>query len=269
LRPWNKPWKLCSNYFRNNCQKSQNLLKNNTFNGHKEAARPLQKIFRAVPPSYDRINRLLTFGIDEYWRKLAARRLLSDNPAKVLDLCTGTGDLAMHLRKRATPETTVLALDFSESMLDFARKKAARRKLNGISFIHGDVADMPFEDESLDAIGIAFAFRNLTYKNPDRDLFFREILRVLRPGAPLVAVDTSQPGNPLMRKLFHIYMKHITGPAGGLLSGHRSAYRYLAHSAIDYYTAPDLQKIILEAGFKSAEYTHFLNGITALWECRK
>jgi len=250
-------------------QKSQNLLKNNTFNRHKEAARPLQKIFRAVPPSYDRINRLLTFGIDEYWRKKAARRLLSDNPAKVLDLCTGTGDLAMHLRKRAKPETRVLALDFSESMLDFAQKKAARRKLNGISFIHGDVADMPFENESLDAIGIAFAFRNLTYKNPDRDLFFKEILRVLRPGAPLVAVDTSQPENPLMRKLFHIYMKHITGPAGGLLSGHRSAYRYLAHSAIDYYTAPDLQKIILEAGFKSAEYTHFLNGITALWECRK
>ncbi len=244
-------------------------MKNNDIHKAEKAARPLQKIFQAVPPSYDRINRLLTFGIDEYWRKKAAGRLLSENPARVLDLCTGTGDLAVHLKKRALPETSVLALDFSESMLEFAKKKAARRKINDIAFIHGDAADMPFEDESLDAIGIAFAFRNLTYKNPDRARFLKEILRVLRPGAPLIAVDTSQPESPFMRRLFHTYMKYITGPAGGLLSGHRTAYRYLAHSAIDYYTAPELKEILLDAGFQSAEYTHFLNGITALWECRK
>ncbi|MFP4690469.1 MAG: ubiquinone/menaquinone biosynthesis methyltransferase [Bacteroidales bacterium] len=245
-------------------------MKSNAIHRKEEkAARPLQKMFQAVPPSYDRINRLLTFGIDEYWRKKAAKRLLSGNPARVLDLCTGTGDLALHLRKKAKPETTVLALDFSEPMLDFARSKASGQKLNDIEFIHGDAANMPFDDNSLDGIGIAFAFRNLTYKNPDRARFLNEILRVLRPGAPLIAVDTSQPDSPLIRKLLHAYMKYITGPVGGRLSGHRSAYRYLAHSAIDYYTAPDLKRIILEAGFKSADYIHFLTGVTALWECRK
>ena len=244
-------------------------MKNTSSSKQKEAARPLQKIFRAVPPSYDRINRLLTLGIDEYWRKKAAGRLLSDNPSRVLDLCTGTGDLALHLRKKAGSETRVLALDFSESMLDFAQKKAIRRKLNDIEFIFGDAADMPFENESFDGVGIAFAFRNLTYKNPDRDRFFSEILRVLRPGAPLIAVDTSQPEIRLVRTLYHTYMRYVTGPAGGFLSGHRAAYRYLAHSAIDYYTAPELQEIILDAGFRTAKYTHFLSGITALWECRK
>ncbi len=244
-------------------------MKNTSSSKQKEAARPLQKIFRAVPPSYDRINRLLTLGIDEYWRKKAAGRLLSDNPSRVLDLCTGTGDLALHLRKKAGSETRVLALDFSESMLDFAQKKAIRRKLNDIEFIFGDAADMPFENESFDGVGIAFAFRNLTYQNPDRDKFLSEILRVLRPGAPLIAIDTSQPENSLIRGLYHTYMKYITGPLGGYLSGHRSAYRYLAHSAIGYYTAPELKEILLDAGFRTASYTYFLTGVTALWECRK
>ncbi|MFO7874388.1 MAG: ubiquinone/menaquinone biosynthesis methyltransferase [Bacteroidales bacterium] len=231
--------------------------------------RPLQHFFQAVPPSYDRINRLLTFRMDEYWRQQAAGRLMQGDNTRMLDLCTGTGDLAIHLQKKAKADTEIYALDYSEPMLERARRKAARLPDQNIRFISGDAANMPFEDGFFDAVGIAFAFRNLTYKNPDSDIFLGEILRVLRPGGQFVAVETSQPGNPLIRSIFHAYMRFITGPAGGWLSGQQAAYKYLAHSAVQYYTAPQLQKVLLDAGFSRVSYQLFFNGIAALWDCRK
>ncbi len=231
--------------------------------------RPLQNFFQAVPPSYDRINRLLTFRMDEYWRQKAAGRLMQGDNKRMLDLCTGTGDLAMHLQKRAKTDTEIYALDYSEPMLERARRKAARLHNQNIRFIPGDAANMPFEDGFFDAVGIAFAFRNLTYKNPDSDIFLGEILRVLRPGGQFVAVETSQPGNPLIRSIFHAYMRYITGPAGGWLSGQKPAYKYLAHSAVHYYTAPQLQKVLLDAGFSQVSYHPFFNGVAVLWDCRK
>ena len=232
-------------------------------------ARPLQKMFLAVPPSYDFLNRLLTLRMDEYWRRRAARLIVKGNPSKVLDLCTGTGDLALHIRKRSGRQTEVLALDYSAPMLDIAKEKASKKRIKDVQFIQGDAAEMPFEDGSLDAIGIAFAFRNLTFKNPDRDRFLAEIMRVLSPGGRFVAVETSQPTNAVMRFLFRTYMRIITKPIGGLLSGHRGAYHYLAHSAINYYQAPELKQILLTAGFSEVNYQHLLGGVAALWECRK
>ncbi len=236
---------------------------------HHTASRPLQKMFMAVPPSYDRLNRLLTLRIDELWRSKAAKSVLSNSPAKVLDLCTGTGDLALRLRKYASPQTQISALDYSAPMLAVAKDKASKRKREAIDFRQGDAASMPFDDGFFDAVGIAFAFRNLTYKNPDREVFLKEILRVLRPNGKFVAVETSQPGNKGLRKLFHLYMRWVTQPIGGLLSGHQGAYRYLAHSAIDYYHPRELKQILLDAGFSSVNYTPLAGGMAALWECRK
>jgi len=233
------------------------------------SSRPLQKMFMAVPPSYDRLNRLLTLRIDEYWRSRAANALLSDSPAKVLDLCTGTGDLALRLRKNAPQQTQISALDYSAPMLAVAGEKARKRNLQDIDFKQGDAAAMPYADESFDAVGIAFAFRNLTYKNPDRDAFLKEILRVLQPGGKFVAVETSQPRNKGLRKLYHLYMRWITRPIGGMFSGHRGAYRYLAHSAIDYYHPRELKQILLDAGFSSVNYTPLAGGMAAVWECRR
>ncbi len=233
-----------------------------------EAQRPLQKMFMAVPPSYDLLNRLLTLRLDEYWRKKAARLILSDRPGKVLDLCTGTADLALHLRRLSEPDAKVYALDYSMPMLNIARNKAEKRPHGHIEFVQGDASDMPFDDNYFDAAGIAFAFRNLTWKNPDTDKFLSEILRVIKPGGRFVAVETSQPKSGLVRVLYHTYMRSITVPIGGLISGHRGAYHYLAHSAIHYYAAPELKKILLAAGFSSVNYRLLLNGIAAIWDCR-
>ncbi len=230
-------------------------------------------MFMEVPPSYDLVNRLLTFRMDQVWRAGAVRSLLKTDDAgkkdghRILDLCTGTGDLAIRLAARKKRADSVTALDFSKPMLELAKKKADSRGLKDIEFVHGDAASMPFEDSFFDAVGIAFALRNLTYKNPDRDRFLSEITRVLKPGGKFVAVETSQPENIFLRKAFHLYMRYFTAPAGSLLSGHRGAYRYLAYSAADYYNAARLKEILLSAGFSKVNYKLLFNGIAARWEC--
>lgn len=226
-------------------------------------------MFMAVPPSYDFLNRLLTFRFDELWRRHAAEVILSGCPSKVLDLCTGTGDLALRLRKMAPAPVTVTALDYSPPMLDVARIKSRKRRLGNIEFVQGDVAALPFKAESFDAIGIAFAFRNLTFKNPDTAIFLSEIFRVLHPGGRFVIVETTQPVNRIWRSLVHFYLKHVTVPLGAMISGHRGAYHYLAHSAINYYHADELKALLLNSGFSKVTYRLFLGGVAGLWVCEK
>jgi len=202
--------------------------------------RPLQKMFMEVPPSYDMLNRLLTFRFDKLWRKRGAREILKDNPERVLDLCCGTGDLALQLKAIAPCTTEILGLDYSEPMLEYARKKALKRGLPGVVFHFGDAAAMPYLDNYFDVVGIAFAFRNLSYRNKDLDKFLAEILRVLSPGGKLVIIETSQPKNQVLRKLFHAYLTHIASRVGGWFSGYHGAYKYLAHSARNYYNEKEI-----------------------------
>jgi len=231
--------------------------------------RPLQKMFMEVPPFYDLMNRLLTLRLDSAWRRRAAIQCLENNPERILDLCCGTGDLSMELKSLAPCTTEVAALDYSGPMLDLARKKALKRKLPGIIFQLADASAMPFPDRYFDSVGIAFAFRNLSYRNPDRDQFLAEIFRVLRPGGRFVIVETSQPENNIFRKLFHFYMKHIAAPVGGLLSGHRSAYRYLAHSAVNYYKKEELHDLLCWAGFSKVESRAYMGGIAGIFIATK
>jgi len=221
-------------------------------------------MFSGVSSSYDIINRLLSFGFDQIWRKRAAHECLKHAQERVLDLCCGTGDLAIRLSKKASPEITVFALDFSEGMLETAKKKAGKRNLNNIDFYHADAAVMPFPDGFFDSIGIAFAFRNLTYHNPDRSKFLREIHRVLKPGGRFVIIETSQPDNKLIRKLFHIYLEVIVPAIGGLISGKYGAYKYLGHSASNYYHNKDIKDLLLNAGFNYVEQKPFFSGTLSL-----
>ena len=156
---------------------------------YKKKWRPLERMFNEVPGRYDLLNGIITWGQDERWRKRAAKECLSGHPEAVLDLCTGTGDLALQMAKQPIGNVRIQALDYSEPMLEVARKKAMKRGIRNIGFIHGDAANLPFESGSIDSIGIAFAFRNLTYKNPDRDKFLSEIQRVLKNRGKFVIVE--------------------------------------------------------------------------------
>jgi demethylmenaquinone methyltransferase / 2-methoxy-6-polyprenyl-1,4-benzoquinol methylase len=234
-----------------------------------DSARPLHKMFTRVPPSYDFLNRLLTFRLDESWRKHTVKACLANNPENVLDLCTGTGDLALKLKKYAGKNIKITALDYSRPMLQEAKRKAVKRKIEGIEFIRGDAASMPFPDSHFDSIGIAFAFRNLTYHNPDKDIFLGEIIRVLKPGGHLVIIETSQPENRILRFLFHFYLRFIAVPIGGLISGQYGAYKYLAHSARTYFNSEELGNILIHAGFKSVQCKPKLGGISTLYLAEK
>lgn len=226
-------------------------------------------MFTEVPPSYDLLNRLLTLRFDQAWRKKAAKACLENSPARVMDLCCGTGDLAISLGRSAPEGTLITALDYSVPMLELARKKATGKKLNDIEFIHGDAAAMPFPNNYFDSVGIAFAFRNLTYHNPDSEKFLAEILRVTKPGGRLVIIETSQPPSNMLRKLFHFYLRYVTAPVGGMFSGHYGAYKYLAHSAIHYFSRQELAELLLNAGFARVDSTPLMGGIAGIFTAVK
>ncbi len=210
-------------------------------------------MFTAVPPRYDLINRIITLGMDEIWRRQAAMECLSSHPARILDVCCGTGDLALRLARMS--DAQVLALDYSQPMLDIARAKAARLpRGKPVSFIYGDVAELPFPDGDFDCAGISFAFRNLTYKNPMTGRYLAEIFRVLKPGGRFVIVESSQPASRLIRLKFRLYLRWFVYPVGYLLSGNRGAYHYLAESASHFYTPDEVQRLLRGAGFASVKY---------------
>ncbi len=237
--------------------------------GEKKQYRPLQKMFMEVPGKYDKLNRMLTWRFDESWRKQAVKEILLDNPGNVLDLCTGTGDLIIGIAKKAKPNTKLTALDYSPPMLEIAKQKSGKKDLPAIGFIHGDVADMPFPDDHFDAIGIAFAFRNLTYKNPDQQKFIKEIFRITKPGGKFVIIETSQPRNKFFKSLFKAYMTLAVEKLGGAISGHKTAYKYLAHSAKNFYSAEEVCELLMKAGFGQVKYRQFVWGVASLHAAMK
>ena len=227
-------------------------------------------MFEAVPERYDLCNRVLTLGLDEGWRKLAAQACLTDGAMRVLDLCCGTGDLALRLARLANSDTELTGLDFSPGMLEIAQAKARRAGQEArIKFIEGDATAMPFPDAFFDSIGIAYGFRNLTWRNPITGAALAEILRVLRPSGKFVVIETSQPVNPLVRWGCHTYLSVIAAPLGGLLSGNAQAYKYLASSARDYYSAPEVCNLLEGAGFIKTEARLLLGGVAALVVARR
>jgi demethylmenaquinone methyltransferase / 2-methoxy-6-polyprenyl-1,4-benzoquinol methylase len=247
------------------CSKKKNNPKQNRpMVDQQKEARPLYKIFTAVPPSYDLINRVFTLTLDEKWRKKAAKICLEDNPIKVMDLCTGTGDLALMLAKMSHGEIDITGYDYSMPMLDLAKRKALKAGQEKITFTQGDAAAMPFSDGYFDAIGIAFAFRNLTFKNHDTSRFLAEIHRVLRPGGKFVIIESSQPQSPWLKALFRLYTRYLVYPVGSLISGNKPAYKYLSYSVVNYYQPEEIWKLLKDHGFKEVTFKRLTGGISAL-----
>src|SRR4030042_2341467 len=218
------------------------------------AVRPLQKMFEAVPPRYDLINRLFTLGMDKKWRREALCQCLSAQPSRVLDLCCGTGDMALGLAGSSQSNMTVLGLDYSRPMLNLAAEKAGELNIRNVSWICGNPAQMPLGDASLDCVGISFAFRNLTYKNPLAWSHLKEVLRILRQGGRYVIVESSQPQNALVRWFFRLYLRSVVFWLGWLISGNRGAYGYLSRARANYYNAHEVRQMLLHAGFSDVNY---------------
>ncbi|ADA66647.1 ubiquinone/menaquinone biosynthesis methyltransferase [Thermotoga petrophila RKU-10] len=199
------------------------------------------KLFDRIAERYDLLNRILSFGMDTKWRKRVVELILEVNPEKVLDLATGTGDVA-RLLKRKAPHLKITGLDSSSKMLEIAEKR-----LKDGEFIVGDAHNLPFYDRSFDAITVAFGFRNFS----DRRKVLRECRRVLKRKGRLVILELLPPNTKRFTgKIYSFYLKTWVPFVGGLFSGDFHAYRYLSTSVLNFLTPDQIVEMMKEEGFE-------------------
>ncbi len=222
-----------------------------------DKAQAIQQMFAEIAPRYDLLNRVLSAGVDRSWRVAAVKAALARNPRRILDLATGTGDMALLLKKVA-PEVEVVGLDFAPPMLELARQKAHKAGLS-IDFVEADALELPFPNSHFDAVTIAFGFRNFA----DYSRALLELNRVLAPAGRLCILDFPPPPKTGLGLLYRFYFTRILPLIGGLVSGSASAYRYLPESAERFPDPPALTSMMDLAGFTTS-YQLFTGGITAL-----
>ena len=209
------------------------------------SASRISAMFDAIAPRYDFLNHLLSAGIDHLWRRRAIRSLRLTGRETVLDLCTGTGDLAVEARQAAPGAARVLGVDFSGVMLELGLRKLHRRQLDSsILLVRGDAATIPAAEHSVDAVTIGFGIRNVE----DRGAACREILRVLKPGGRLAILEFAMPTSPVVRQLYLSYFRHILPRVGAWISGHDSAYAYLPAS-VDAFEPAAFMDLLRTSGF--------------------
>jgi demethylmenaquinone methyltransferase/2-methoxy-6-polyprenyl-1,4-benzoquinol methylase len=229
---------------------------------------PLQAFYSRIYKTYDLVNTLFTFGLDKKWRDVTVSKCLSDKPKQVLDLCCGTGDLAIRIAKKSAGQTQVTGYDLNAEMLQIAERKALKENVN-IPFIQGDAGSMPFESGIFDSITIGFGFRNLTWQNPACDRYIREISRVLKPGGKLFILESARPENHFIAFFYSLYLKLILVPLGGIFSGDWTAYRYLAGSSAGFYTYDELKRLLREVQLNLHSRKTFIWGAANLLTATK
>lgn len=222
----------------------------------------VRDMFNHIAPTYDRLNHLLSFGIDRLWRRRTVRRVAAARPQRILDLATGTGDLAVALARRI-PEARVTGLDMSAEMLAVGRQKVARKGLSDrIRLVEGDAEHLPFSDASFDAVTIAFGIRNFG----DMDAGLREAVRVLRPGGHISILEFSTPGGHLFGPLYRFYFHHILPFIGRLVSRDDKAYRYLPDSVDHFPNNLLFLRRMEHSGFTGCRSRRLMRGIAYIYE---
>lgn len=222
------------------------------------------KMFDTISKEYDGLNRVISFGIDVKWRKKIVQIINNTHPDSILDIATGTADLAILLTK--TKASKIIGLDISEGMLEVGRKKIKKLHLeNTIDLNLGDSENMPFANNSFDAITVAFGVRN--FENLEKGL--SEILRVLKPGGTLAVLETSIPTRSPFKQGYHFYSKTILPLIGRLFSKDKVAYRYLCDSAASFPYGEAFNNILQKIGFIDIENLPQTFGVASIYIARK
>ena len=220
----------------------------------KRAAR-ISTMFDRIAPTYDVLNHLLSGNTDVRWRKQAARQLGLTGSERVLDVCCGTGDLAVAMLDGGAGE--VVGTDFAPAMVEIAKEKAGER----IGFQVADTTRVPFADESFDVATVGFGVRNLE----DMDAGFREMHRVLKPGGRFLILEFSRPPNPVFRAVYHTYFMIVLPMIGNLVSGGAdNAYTYLPRSVMAFPGPNALSDRLKRAGFSRVDVTRLSLGIACI-----
>lgn len=222
-------------------------------------------MFDQIAFRYDFLNRFLSVGIDQIWRKKAIAQLKTSSPKHILDIATGTGDFAIRSYRQLQPQK-VTGVDISEGMLEIGRKKLQKMGLsNHIELLKGDSENLQFAESTFDAATVAFGVRN--FENLEAGL--EEILRVLKPGAKLVVLEFTRPSAPVIRQLYKFYMQHVTPAIGKLFSKNSDAYQYLNDSVFQFPEKQDFVNILNKANYRKAFYKTLTFGICTIYCAEK
>jgi len=222
------------------------------------------QMFDNISVRYDFLNHLLSFNIDKLWRKKVVRMASRRAPKQILDVATGTADLALALRQ--TDAQNIVGVDISAGMLDIGRQKIKQRRLDSrIRLDLGDSEALPYDDQSFDLVTVAFGVRNFE----NLDLGLAEIFRVLRPGGQLLVLEFSQPQTPGIKQGYRLYSRHILPRIGRLFSQDHSAYTYLPDSVDAFPFGEAFLEHMRGVGFESARCTSLTFGVASIYEALK
>jgi demethylmenaquinone methyltransferase/2-methoxy-6-polyprenyl-1,4-benzoquinol methylase len=222
----------------------------------------VRAMFGRIARRYDLMNRLMTFGRDRAWRRYTVARLglpvTAEPPGRtrVLDVATGTGDLAREVLHQR-PDAQIVGLDFASEMLALARRKESG---SPISWVAGDALHLPFASGAFDGLVTGFALRNVV----DIPAAFAEMARVTRPGGRMACLEMARPPSPLFRRLFDLYFYRIVPLVGALVSGQRAAYTYLPHSVAAFLTPEQIAEVMRAAGWAGVNYRRLALGTVAV-----
>lgn len=224
----------------------------------------VEKMFDTISDNYDRLNRIMTFGTDIGWRKNVVKMVNDIQPHSILDIATGTGDLAI-MMARTTAER-IVGLDLSEGMLQVGKEKVRALQLeNKIEMLWGDSENLPFQDNTFDAITVSFGVRN--FENLEKGL--SEILRVLKPNGIFVILESSVPTKFPFKQGYNIYTKTIVPLMGKLFSKDQKAYEYLQESMKNFPYGEALNQILRSVGFKNVQHYPQTMGVATIYSSRK
>lgn len=222
------------------------------------------QMFDTISGNYDGLNRVISFGIDVKWRKKVLKMVSDKNPEMILDIATGTGDLAILMTE--TKAKKIIGLDISAGMLEVGRKKIIHKKLSDrIEMVLGDSENIPYDDNTFDAITVAFGVRN--FETLEKGL--AEILRVLKPNGIFVILETSVPVKTPYKQGYKLYSKYILPLIGKLFSKDNSAYQYLSDSASVFPYGEVLNNILRKIGFIEVKALPQTFGVATIYSASK
>lgn len=226
-----------------------------------EKGRGVRQMFDDISHRYDLLNRLLSLGIDRRWRRFAVSQLSVPAGGRVLDIATGTCDVALEVASQTDPSVTIVGEDFTQGMLVQGQPKLnASEHGSRIMLVNAPCEEIPHPDATFDAITIAFGIRNVV----DRQTGLEEMFRVLKPGGRAVILEFSQPRSQFFRRLYYFYFQQILPAIGGLLSK-RSAYQYLPDSVIEFPSQEEFSQMMGTAGFQRLQHCDLTFGISTVY----
>jgi len=220
----------------------------------------ISRMFSMIAPHYDLLNRILSLGIDRYWRRYAVRRLVDSGATTCLDVATGTCDIAIEIADQYRG-AKIIGIDFSREMLILGNKKVQKAGYSSrINLVAGDATSMPFSDNTFDAAIIAFGIRNVN----DYKTGISEMARVVKSGGMVVILEFASIQNPLFRIPYRFYITKILPVIGELISGRKGAYQYLPASMLDFPPPDEFSMIMISAGLRDVSYKKLSLGITTV-----